>query len=398
MTIRALAAGLLAGPGTRIASPSDCDDARAARRVAGGLGGRFEPWADGLELVERASPSGTDLDCGESGLTFRSFAAIAALEERELTLVASGSLTRRPINMLEAPLSALGVRCESRAGRPPLRVCGPLRPGRARVEAVESSQHLTGLLMALPLAAGQGATELEVDGLASEPYVWMTLELLEAFGVELDRAPDLTAFCIPAGQRYRPGQTFRVEGDWSGAAALLVAGALAGRVSVRGLRLDSRQADRAVVEALERAGAELALEPDRVTATRGRPEAFAFDASACPDLLPPLCALACGCPGESRLGGAGRLRHKESDRAAALMSELGKLGAHIRLDGDHLVVRGGTLGEAEVDPHGDHRIAMACAAAAVGAGGTARIRDPGCVAKSYPAFFRDLTALGAEVR
>jgi len=150
--------------------------------------------------------------------------------------------------------------------------------------------------------------------------------------------------------------------------------------------------------ALERSGARLVPAVDGVSVQRGTPRAFTFDANACPDLLPPLAALACGCPGVSRLLGANRLRHKESDRAAALVSELGRMGANIRVDADALIVSGGPLVEARVDPHGDHRIAMACAVAAVGTGASVGISDPGCVAKSYPDFFEDLAALGAEVR
>ncbi len=398
MTVRALAAGLLAGAGTRIARASDCEDARAALALIRSLGARVERRDGDLEIVGVDDAVPGAWDCGESGLTLRLFAAVAGLTARESTLVGRGSLARRPVDMVVGPLRQLGVACRASAGRSPLTVAGPYTGTRAEVDASESSQFLTGLLMALPLRPEPGPIELRVRDLHSSPYVRMTLELLRDFGVELECDRDLTWFRVPGGQGLKPGVRWVVEGDWSGAAGLLVAGALAGRAGVGGLAPESAQADRAVLDALERAGARVAASPDEISVERGTPRAFDFDARTCPDLLPPLAALACGCPGVSRLEGVGRLRHKESDRAAALVSELGRMGANIRIDGDALVVRGGELVEAEVDPHGDHRIAMACAAAAVGTGAAVRIRDPGCVAKSYPGFFADLADLGAEVR
>jgi len=397
MTVRALAAGLLAGEGTRIVGPSVCEDARAALEVVRALGARVEPTAEGLEFCAPGGRPARTLDCGESGLTLRLFAAVAGLFERESTLLARGSLCARPVDMVVGPLRQLGVACRDTAGRAPLTVAGPYTGCRAELDAGESSQFLTGLLMALPLRPRTDEVELEVRNLSSKPYVRMTLELLAGFGIELACDEKLSWFRLHGGQRLRPGVRWLVEGDWSGAAGLLVAGALAGRASVSGLAAASAQADRAVLDALALAGARVRQEADVICVQHGSPRAFSFDARACPDLLPPLAALACGCPGTSRLLGASRLRHKESDRAAALVSELGRMGASIRLEGDALLVTGGALREAEVYSHGDHRIAMACALAAVGTGAAVRIRQPGCVAKSYPGFFDDLARLGAEV-
>ena len=395
LSIRALAAAALVRGRTRLIGVSDCADAWAARRAAQALGARIRPLAGGLEIYGGAGRIEPRLDCGESGLCLRLFAALAALGDRTLELRARGSLAGRPVDMVAAPLRALGAACRSSAGLAPLRVRGPLAGGRARVDGAQSSQFLSGLLLACPLAPGP--TELEVVDLHSKPYVRLTLELLRAFGIDWEAAGDLSWLRHPGGQAFGTDVELAIEGDWSGAAGLLAAGALAGPLRVSGLRLDSAQADRAVLDALRAAGAQVVEEQAAVTVAPGRPRPFAFDATDCPDLIPVLAALATALPGESLLAGAGRLHRKECDRAAALVAELGRLGARVRLDGDRLRVAPGRWRAAEVDPRGDHRMVMAAAVAALAGRGRVDIADAGCVAKSYPAFLDDLRALGAVV-
>jgi 3-phosphoshikimate 1-carboxyvinyltransferase len=190
-----------------------------------------------------------------------------------------------------------------------------------------------------------------------------------------------------------------VEGDWSGAAFLLVAGAVAGQVGVDGLEPASSQADRAVLEALAAAGARPRWEGGTLWVERADLHGFDFDATDCPDLFPPLATLACHARGTSRLRGAGRLKAKESDRATALVTELSAMGARLRVEGDLMVVEGGgtlpggALAGGTVDPHNDHRIAMACAVAGLMSRDGATMEGEACVDKSYPGFFRALASL-----
>jgi 3-phosphoshikimate 1-carboxyvinyltransferase len=279
------------------------------------------------------------------------------------------------------------------------------------VDGSGSSQFLTGLLIALPLARGGvgsgipessvGESVIEVENLVSRGYVDLTLDVLRAFGVRAERSTDYSEFRIPGGQTY-VSASYRTEGDWSGAAFLLVAGALAARsapVEVRGLDPASSQPDRAILDALRSAGAGLELSPGsiRVRAAGGL-RAFSFDAADRPDLFPPLAALAAFCEGTTVLTGADRLRAKESDRAAALSEELGKLGIRIEVAGDRMLVRGrGAGAAASVDSRGDHRVAMAAAVAALAGSARVEIRGAECVSKSYPAFFEDLASLGARI-
>jgi len=392
---RAVAAALLADGISVIRNPSSCDDARTALDIIGALGAVM---SEGEKLAIRGTgrhllyPKKRVLDCRESGLCMRMFTPIAALLDREVTLSASGSLRPRPMGMMEE-LETLGVACRTDHGCAPIIVKGPLKGGVIKIDASVSSQFLTGLLMALPLC--ETDSHIMVTGLKSTPYVRMTLNLLKRFGVTIIHDEGLTGLVVKGRQAYRPA-TYTVEGDWSGASFLLVAGALSGSVTVTGLDLDSSQADRAILEVLEMAGASVKTGESSVTVENRSLKSFRFDAADCPDLFPPLVALASGCVGKSEIKGFERLAHKESDRAEALSSEFGKLGISVRRNGSTMEVRGGAVRAAEVDAHNDHRIAMACAVAALRAEGDVGITGEACVAKSYPTFFLDLETLGVR--
>ena len=386
-------ASLTHGP-VELRARSFSDDMLSSLRVARALGTQIQARDGGVILHGGGRPSGDRLLCGEAGTTLRIFSAVGATFDQQLVLMASGTLRGRPVGMLEAPLKALGATCVSSDGRPPLLVRGPMTGGHAVVDASETSQHVSGLLIALPCC--EGDFHLEIQGLRSTPYVRLTLKLLEQFGVRVDADDDLGNIHIPGGQTYQP-MDLAAEGDWSGATFPLVAGALAGQVSVTGLSLDSAQADRRILEALDQAGAEVSASDHAVIVRRAGLRPFHFDATHCPDLFPPLVALAVHCNGTTRLHGCTRLRHKESDRAAILAGEFGALGADVRVDGDVMEIRGGDLASGQVDAHGDHRIAMATAVAALAATGPVDIEGSECVAKSYPEFFEDLADLSGTV-
>ncbi len=222
----------------------------------------------------------------------------------------------------------------------------------------------------------------------------MTIDTAARFGVEICHN-DYREFYIPGGQRYR-GTDFAVEGDWSAAAMLLVAGATAGEVTVRNVSMLSKQADTAICEALVRTGAAVIDEPHSITAARRPLRGFEFDATHCPDLFPALAALAAAADGVSVLHGTSRLQHKECNRAEAIREEYGRLGIEVDLsEEDTMRIRGGGIRAAAGRSHGDHRMAMSLAVAALRAAGPVTIEDAGCVAKSYPGFFGDLKTLKA---
>lgn len=392
--IRAAAASLLAAGTSYLLNPSLCADSLAALGIVETLGAdvEFDRKCVSIRGTGGLSMKGfrkNTINCGESGLCMRMFTPITGLMPYRFVIEGSGSLNLRPMAALEA-LSDLGVFCETSGGYPPVIVRGPMKGGNITLDASTTSQFLTGLLMTAPLCREE--TAIAVTNLKSKPYVAMTLELLKDFGISVDHDSGLTSFRIRGNQCYE-ARTYRIEGDWSGAAFLLVAGAIAGSIEVKGLKTDSFQADRAVLEGLRRAGALVETGDDNVLVRKSDLMAFEFDAADCPDLVPPLAALAANCRGKSLIHGAGRLKHKESDRAAALVSEFARLSIKIRISGDTMEIYGGKPMGDLVDSHNDHRIAMACAIAALNGERPVMIDNYQCVAKSYPDFFRDVRSV-----
>lgn len=396
---RAVACAALAEGTSVLRSGELCADSRSALRLAEALGAQVERRGESIAISGiGASSTGIglggplELDCGESGLCMRMFSPIAALSGREARLLGSGSLAGRPMGMVEAPLAALGADCRTSDGHQPITIRGPLRGGEAEIDAGESSQLLTGLLIALPLA--ERSSTLHVAKAVSRGYLDLTIDTCAAFGVGITRNGDYSRFDMEGGQRYRAAD-FDVEGDWSGAAFLVAAAAIAaeGELELSGLQAGSSQPDRAFLAAAEAAGAIPRWEGSRLLVGRALGRPFAFDATDCPDLFPPLAALAAHCAGTSSIRGVHRLRGKESDRAASLKAAFDALGCPVSFDGDSMLIRGGAVAGGRVDAAGDHRIAMAAAVAALGASGEVEIAGSECVAKSWPAFFEDLASI-----
>ncbi len=390
MMQRAIIASALADGESLITNPTFCDDAMAAIGVIEVLGAQVARMPRGVMVQGGGKIRNRTLDCGESGTCMRMIAAVAALHPEQITITGKGTLKKRPVGMIEPPLRELGAECSSRGGFPPLTVKGPMHGGKAAVDGSESSQFLSGLLMALPLCRED--SELDVAGLKSRPYVRMTMALMKDYGVEAGCDEGMAHFGISGRQQYR-AREYRVEGDWSAASFLLVAGAVSGHVEVAGLAPDSLQADRRIMDALSLCGAKISLGTDSVSVEKSALRAFEFDATESPDLFPPLAALACSCEGTSTIHGIGRLRHKESDRASAIAEELGRLGARITLFGDSMEIAGGRLRGGTMDSRNDHRIAMAGAVAALNSEKGVAIKNAGCVSKSYPDFFEVLDRL-----
>lgn len=308
-------------------------------------------------------------------------------------MVGANSLKKRPMFMIEEALNQLGVKCISSNGFLPLTIQGPIVGGHCEIDGSVSSQLLTGLLMALPLASKD--SEIKVKNLKSKPYIDMTIQILKSFGITV-KNEDYSFFRIPGNQKYIP-HNYIVEGDWSGGAFLLVAGAISGKLCITGLNRDSKQSDMSIINALENAGAKMTISENQIEISKSELKAFEFDATESPDLFPPLVALASYCEGVSIIKGVSRLIYKESDRAKVLKEEFGKLKINIEINDDIMFVTGGRPQAARVESHDDHRIAMAVAISSLGAKGRVYIRDSQCVAKSYPGFFNDLRNLGAMV-
>ena len=410
---RACAAALLHRGTTTILNPGHSNDDLAALDVIQKLGAVVQIEQSSNEKYNPTSitvhsdgvkPIGTNMNCGESGLGIRMFTPIAALSDQTITIEGEGSLLKRPMHFFDTIFPKLGIEIESKDGYLPIQIKGPLKPANIEVDGSLSSQFLTGLLMAYA-ATGHTNAVIEVQDLKSKPYIDLTLSVLNAFGWKVQHQ-DYKRFEFLAHPPLAAHIDYTVEGDWSGAAFLLVAGAIAGPITVKGLQLDSTQADKAVLQALKATGASIEIKehtiqigPSKDSAGITIPlNAFEFDATDCPDLFPPLVALASVCDGITILHGVSRLAHKESDRGLTLQTEFAKLGIRIELDQDRMLVYGGTgIHGAEVFSQHDHRIAMACGVVALCADGPISITDAEAVNKSYTDFFKHLQHLGAKV-
>jgi 3-phosphoshikimate 1-carboxyvinyltransferase len=406
---RGCAASLLFGGTTIIRNPGHSNDDKSALGVIQDLGAVVKTLDDGsLQITGGGvSPDCDAVNCGESGLGIRMFTPIISLSNKRITINGEGSLVTRPMDFFDEVLPLLGVEITSREGKLPLHVKGPLQPKNITIDGSLSSQFLTGLLFGYAASNAKNVT-ITVNNLKSKPYIDLTLSVMKQFGWEVEnRHYEEFRF---NGNANPPSQaiTYTVEGDWSGAAFLLVTGAVAGDITVKGLDVQSTQADRAVLQALQACGARLSIQAEQIeigpaalagAGESGGLQAFQFDATECPDLFPPLVALAAYCKGTTVIQGVTRLTHKESNRALTLQEEFGKMGVTIELQNDLMLIKGGEgVKGAAVHSHHDHRIAMACAVAALKATGETVISEAQAINKSYPDFYEHIAALGALVK
>ncbi|MFR9523164.1 MAG: 3-phosphoshikimate 1-carboxyvinyltransferase [Rikenellaceae bacterium] len=391
---RALAAALLARGESTIGNIEFCDDTRSAMRMIEALGAKVTQIDEStLKIVGGLNPTASGLFVGESGLATRLFTPIASLCSMPISIDGHGSILKRPMTMMFEPLRQAGVTVKDNHGYLPLEVCGPLQGGEISVDGSVSSQFITGLLLSLPLASADST--LYVNRAVSLPYLDMTIDTAKRFGVEISHK-DYREFYIAGSQSYTPAE-FNIECDWSAASTLLVGGAIAGSVTINNISMLSKQADREICTALVRAGALVESDADTLTVSRRDLHAFEFDATQCPDLFPALVALAASAEGTTKIKGAERLIHKESNRAATLQAEYAKCGIKIYVEGDVMSIEGGEIKSARVESHNDHRIAMSLAIAALRSDEMIVIDNSDAVSKSYPSYFEDLESLRVKM-
>ena len=414
-----LAAGY--SDGATVVSPLISADTRATARAVRAFGGTLDPapeaWGPAVESVTvdgfdgRPSVPADVIDCANSGTTTRLVTGAAALADGITVLTGDDSLRSRPQGPLLEALDALRVRAESTRhnGQAPLVIAGPLEGGDVSIPGDVSSQYVTALLMAG--AVSEAGVDISLTTtLKSAPYVDITLEVLDAFGVTAtpqgsDTAAGATGFSVPGGQRYRPaGGRYAVPGDFSSLSYLIAAGAIAadpdGAVRIDGAQ-PSAQGDAAIVDIVSRMGAaiEWDRERGRITIERSSLTGVEVDVGDTPDLLPTIAALGAVADGDTRITNCEHVRYKETDRVAAMATELTRLGAETTEEPDVLTIHGtaSELEGATVDGRADHRIVMALAVTALAAAGTTTIRGGEHVDVSFPGFFETMRELGVTV-
>lgn len=433
---RAIIAAALAEGTTTLNGYSPCGDNESAISVARALGaevtvglaykeGKVVKDSSTLTIKGRgaAALEPETINAGESGLLARLMIPLmAVLGDGNATVSGEGTLTRRPLKGARDIMGAFGVRLETISGtgqesfsevHVPLTISGKLEGGKVTVSGSGGSQLISGLLMALPLL--QEDTVIRLTEPKSIPYLFITMDVLKAFGVkiwcDMEGGPEFAESqdwndCTEIVLHIKGGQSYKatdmdIEGDWSSAANFLVAGAIFGKVNVSGLDTKSLQADLSIMDILMEAGASLSQmgddDPRGVIHVQKAPlNAFDVDANNCPDLFPIVAVLAAFCQGTSRIAGVGRLANKESDRAQAILSMLVQLGVKARISGDKMIIEGHSLAQRCLTGHllkggnytssHDHRMVMALKVAELGADGPIVIDDIECVSKSFPTF------------
>jgi 3-phosphoshikimate 1-carboxyvinyltransferase len=400
---RVLLLAALAQGTTELQNLLDADDTRVMLKALETLGVAIERAGDVVRVAGcagRFPNRRADLFLGNAGTAMRSLTAALAFAGGHYRLDGVARMRERPIGDLVDALNALGARVGylGQAGFPPLAIAPAslAATDTVQVKGDVSSQFVSGLLMAAPLVALQDGLKIEVPGpLISQPYVAMTVKLMARFGVQVSRQGQ--RFTVPRAQYVSPGRLL-VEGDASGASYFLALGAITGGpVRVTGVGRDSVQGDVAFADLLAAMDARISWGADWIEASATGPlRAIDYDCTQIPDAAMTAAILACFANGRTRLTGIGSWRVKETDRIAAMATELRKLGANVEEGPDWIAIDGpAQLREATIDTYDDHRMAMCCALAAAG-GVPVHINDPKCVAKTYPDYFSQLSALVAE--
>jgi 3-phosphoshikimate 1-carboxyvinyltransferase len=398
-THRALLASLLSEGESVVDGALHCDDTQRTLEGMQRLGAKVvvKKTRTISYGIRRPTTTNRPIDCGESGATLRFLTAISSNSLRTVRLTGSPRLANRPLDPLVKAVKALGASARAISDTHGFEVLirGPLRGGEVTVRGDISSQFISGLLFAAPLAK-TGVT-INIEGkLESRPYVDMSIDILRKHGISIEESDG--KFKIPAPQTFAPA-SHHVPGDFSSAAFIIAAtGAAGDEITISNLGSYDLEPDSAILKIASEIGLEVQQNGDALTISKRELVGFDFDASNNPDLVPPLETLGCFADGSSEIRGVKRLVYKESNRLETLPAELVKMGAKIHLEEDMVKIEGGgeLIGSA-LDSHADHRVAMACAAASLGAKGESIIHGSEAVSKSYPEFFQDLARLGVQL-
>ena len=361
-------------------------------------GGNVSPIIDSNDMkamnqVINAIKNGSNvLDCIESGNTSKFIIPVAAALGKNVTITGSGRLPERPIDEYLRILPKHGVKCTSQGGLP-LTIEGKLEPGKYEVAGNISSQYITGLLLALPILDGDSEIFLTTE-LQSKPYVDMTIKVMSDFGVDIKETEN--GYFIKGNQTYQK-RDYIVEGDWSQAAFFLVAGAINGDITLKGLKMDSTQGDKEIVNILKRFGADISINEDGIHVKKSDLKGIEINASDFPDTVPSIAVASAFANGTTIISGAERLKFKESDRIESVVSNLKRFGVDVTEKQDGMIINGGKgINGASLEGYNDHRILMAFSVMASCAEGVTSITEAQSINKTYPSFFEDYNFLGGK--
>jgi 3-phosphoshikimate 1-carboxyvinyltransferase len=389
-TLRALIISSLSAGETTIYNPLLGEDQRNIIECLKRLGVKIEAESNKLAVTGaggKYTPIRNELNVGESGVGMNFLTSAACLSDKPVVITGSKRITERPIREVVEGLRQLGCKIEylGKEGFPPIKVYGGrIKGGVAQIKGSKTSQYFSSIVISSPYAENKVTLKC-VDEMTEKPYFDISLQMMAEFGVKA-KNNNYEQIEVPSG-RYS-AREITIEGDYSSASFFFLAGAICKmKVTVKGLRVDTKQGDKAFLTLLEKMGCRVSETDKGVCIQGGKLSAIEQDMSNLPDLVPPLAIASAFAKGESRLTNIGHLRDKECDRLAVMVSELGKMGADAACDENALIIKGsGKIQGARIDPHNDHRIAMSFAVAGL-ATGNQTIEDEMCVAKSFPDFW-----------
>ena len=368
------------------------DDTLASVKAAESIGASVERKDDVFSVIggDLHPPSGT-VDAGNSGTTLRIFTGIASMFSERVIITGDSSLRKRPMQPLLSALTQMGVECSSDNGKPPVEIRGSNKGGKVTINGSVSSQFITSLLIVSPMLPND--SEIIIEGkTVSEPYLDVTAHIMKLFGSNVTKNGN--TFRVKGKTGYSP-YDYKVPADFSSAAFPLVAGALGGEVTVKGLQMDDPQGDRVIIDILKKVGASVSVEEDSVTVKKNSLLATDLDIGGCPDLFPILAVLLSTADGISKLYGAPQLKFKESDRILTTVNMLNSLGADATGTDDGCIIKGKErLTGGTVNNDGDHRIMMAAAVASLLCDNAVVMDNAECCSVSYPEFPEHMTRLG----
>lgn len=399
MSQRALAGALLHQGTTTLAHLGVCDDELAAINIITQLGAQIQKTND-LHFINSQGITNVahTINCQESGLSARLFAYIAATGSEAITLTGIGTLLQRKVLQQPSLFASLGVSLSPVTDRLPFTLQGPIKAQDITIDGSHGSQELSGLLFALAFKATHKCT-VTVTNLKSKPYIDLTINVLQQFGKKVTHYNYEQFIIDPELNQQINAPQITIEGDWSGAANFLVAGALGGPICVKGLNMNSYQADKLIISILEQVGATIRIENTGISVERNNLTPFTFNAVDAPDLMPILAILAANCLGISHLHGIHRLINKESNRLLSIQHLLTQLNISYEVQDDTLCIHGDSpQGNGTIQSYNDHRIAMAATIVGLYTTDSLYITDADCVSKSYPSFFEDIQKLGGNIK
>jgi len=350
-----------------------------------GSGGKYSPRCD---RVATGRPIESELNVGESGVGMNFLGAAANLSDKPVIITGSRRLTERPIDEVVNGMKQLGCKIDylDKGGFPPVKIYGGgIKGGNAIIKGSKTSQYFSAIVISSPYAQA-GVTLNCIDEMTEKPYFDISLQMMSEFGIDVVNK-NYKQITVPSGKKYS-AREMTIEGDYSSASFFFLAAAICkSKVTISGLRIDTKQGDKAFLNLIEKMGCKISEKKDKISIEGGELAAIEQDMSDVPDLVPPTAIAAAFAKGRSQLTNIGHLRLKECDRLAVIASELNKMGVSAKCDEDSLIIEGTRQAHgAKIDPHNDHRIAMSFATAGLAIGGQI-IENENCVAKSFPDFW-----------